>query len=106
MLSSSDEEPFIVVVQSSVREQTLPQTMVSPWRVLAAPHVTSRRHALASGRSTPPPMRWLPQLMCRFHGVGSLTLPGDGKDAFAANIFATCTAPRAFRNPAPCVRSL
>ena len=43
----------------------------SPSSVVDAPHITSVRQALARGLSTPPPMRWLPQLMCAFHGVGS-----------------------------------
>ena len=35
--------------------------------VVDAPQGTSVRHAFASGCSTPPPMRWLPQMMCRLH---------------------------------------
>src|SRR5512144_3302728 len=58
ILPSSGEE-LLIVPQSSV-EQTVPHTIVSPASVLAAPQVTSTRHALASGRSTPPPIRWFP----------------------------------------------
>ena len=39
--------------------------------------MTSVRHAFASGLSTPPPMRWLPQLMWAFQGVGSFATAGD-----------------------------
>src|SRR6187551_4062332 len=44
--------------------------------------------------------------MCLFHGVGSLPLVRRAEFPFAANVFATCTAPRALRNPAPWVKSL
>src|SRR6187551_3079939 len=56
MLSSSDREPLIVP-QASDSEQTVPHTIVLPSPVVVAPHVTSRRQAFASARSTPPPIR-------------------------------------------------
>src|SRR5687768_12172812 len=116
MLSSSvaphtTMSPFGAVLQLELLQlfsrHTLPQTIGSPFSVRADPHMTSAAHAFASGRSTPPPMRWLPQLMCLFQGVGSLSgaLAGAGF-APLAKAFASWTAPRAFRNPAPCVRSL
>ena len=51
----------------------VPQTMVFPSSVVEEPHMTFAPHAFASGRSMPPPMRWLPQLMCLFQAVGSAT---------------------------------
>ena len=59
--------------------QTVPQATASPAAVRLEPHITSVLQALAFGRSTPPPMRWLPQLMCVFHGRGiadGTSLPG------------------------------
>ena len=57
--------------RSLSRADGAPDDRVSRRRCVAEPQMTSARHAFASGRSTPPPMRWLPQLMCLFHGVGS-----------------------------------
>ena len=79
-----------------------PRRRSSPSGVVAAPQATSVRHALASGCSTPPPTRWLPQMMCWLHARRILRRRGRPIGRRRAAL-ASCTAPRAFRKPAPCV---
>ena len=89
MLSSSSTDPRMRLPQSSGRVQTVPHTTESPSAVLGAPQVTSSRHAFASERRIPPPMRWFPQLMCLFHGVGSDIACASPPDADVASDLAT-----------------
>src|SRR5687768_5300354 len=115
MLSSPSELPHTMLSSSALpHTMLLPQTMLShegsgqlsphtmllPLGVLAPPHSTSAAQAVPPRVRTPPRARLLPQKICllqpRFIGYAS---PGL---AMAKNS-ASCTAPREFRKPVPCV---
>src|SRR5688572_22745207 len=80
----------------------VPHTTAPPSSAVRAPQRTPSCQALAAVFRTPPLTRRLPQMIWRLQGVGSFAAVAK---EFASD-WASCTAPRAFRNPAPCVRWL
>src|SRR5262245_2420213 len=102
MLSRLSLVPQTMLPQSLVL-QSVPHTMLSPSASLASPQTTLSCHAGAFGLITPPPIRWLPQLILWLQGLAvGYFLPAV---AVAKN-FARSTAPLVLRKPAPSVSVL
>src|SRR6185503_161151 len=55
--------PPSAVPQTTLSPPAVPQTTLSPLAAIAAPQVVPRLHAFASGSTTPPVRRWLPQMI-------------------------------------------
>src|SRR5262245_4531226 len=105
--SSAESAPQATLVQSLVPGSSsahcAPSAMAAPSGPFALPHITSVRHAFADVTIRPPLTRRLPQITWPLHGVGSPGALGSRSEPGVSDR-ASWTAPRAFRNPAPCVR--
>src|SRR5262245_28289834 len=73
---SSQPSPVQTVPQTASSPLRTPETTLSPRFAVGVPHITSARQYGESGLSTPPVIRWLPQMICRLHRVGSASFAG------------------------------